>query len=116
MKFSHTFFFKIPIKSLKNLNRYSILAPNVIPEGFVDGKIVSEKVLGALDLDPNDYRLGHTKVFFKAGVLGLLEDMRDDKLKNIISNFQARIRGYLIRRNYQKLIDQRFYITMKNSK
>ena len=42
--------------------RYSILAPNVIPAGFVDGKVVSEKVLGALQLDDNDYRLGHTKV------------------------------------------------------
>lgn len=87
---------------------YSILAPNVIPPGFVDGKVVSEKVLTALQLDQNDYRLGHTKVFFKAGVLGLLEDMRDERLSKIVSNFQARIRGYLIRKNYKKLQDQRY--------
>lgn len=83
------------------------MAPNVIPPGFVDGKVVSEKVLGALQLDQNDYRLGHTKVFFKAGVLGMLEDMRDERLSKIFSNFQARIRGYLIRKNYKKLQDQR---------
>ncbi len=89
--------------------RYSILAPNAIPQGsFVDGKIVTEKVLAALQLDANDYRLGHTKVFFRAGVLGMLEDMRDERLSKIMSNFQAHIRGYLMRRNYEKLQNQRY--------
>jgi len=73
-------------------DRYSILTPNAIPAGFVDGKVVTEKVL-ALALDQNKYRLGHTKVFFRAGVLGMLEDMRDERLSKIIANFQARIRG-----------------------
>jgi len=86
--------------------RYSILAPNVIPPGFVDGKVASEKVLAALNLG-DQYRLGHTKVFFKAGILGQLEEMRDDRLSAILSNFQARIRGYLIRKNYKQLQDRR---------
>ena len=92
--------------------RYSILAPNAIPQGFVDGKVVSEKVLTALQLDDNDYRLGHTKVFFRAGVLGTLEDMRDERLAKIIANFQAFIRGYLIRRNYKTLQDQRLGLSV----
>merc|ERR1712240_606005 len=37
--------------------RYSILAPNAIPEGFVDGKKVTENILVALQLDPQEYRL-----------------------------------------------------------
>ena len=86
--------------------RYSILAPNVIPPGFVDGKVASEKVLAALNLG-DQYRLGHTKVFFKAGILGQLEEWRDDRLSAILSNFQARIRGYPIRKNYKQLQDQR---------
>ena len=45
-----------------NTYRYSILAPNAIPEGFVDGKVATEKILTSLQLDQNDYRLGHTKV------------------------------------------------------
>ena len=88
------------------LNSYSILAPNAIPSGFVDGKVASEKILAALDLGDN-YRIGHTKVFFKAGVLGQLEEMREEKLSKILSNFQARIRGYLMRGKYGKLQDQR---------
>ena len=83
------------------------MAPNAVPQGFVDGKVVTDKVLGALQLEENDYRLGHTKVFFKAGVLGNLEDMRDERLSKIISLFQAHIRGYIMRKSYKKLMDQR---------
>ncbi|BFZ03204.1 hypothetical protein BsWGS_06243 [Bradybaena similaris] len=87
--------------------RYSILAPSAIPQGFVDGKKVTENILLALQLDTAEYRLGTTKVFFKAGVLGTLEDMRDERLSKIISMFQAHIRGYLMRKSYKKLQDQR---------
>jgi len=91
--------------------RYSILAPNAIPQGFVDGKVVTDKLLTALQMDPNEYRLGTTKVFFKAGVLGMLEDMRDERLSKIITLFQANIKSYLMRRQYKKLQDQRFIFT-----
>ena len=53
------------------------------------------------------YATGQTKVFFKAGVLGRLEDQRDEKLSATIALFQAYVRGNLIRRNYQRLVDQR---------
>ncbi len=87
--------------------RYSILAPNAVPQGFVDGKIVAEKVLDALQMDENNFRIGHTKVFFRAGVLGNLEDMRDERLSRIFCLLQAWIRGYTNRRNYKQLCDQR---------
>lgn len=87
--------------------RYSILAADVVPQGFADGKQVTEKILAALQVDPNEYRIGNTKVFFKAGVLGNLEDMRDERLSKIVSLFQAWIRGYLMRRQYKRLQDQR---------
>lgn len=87
--------------------RYSILAADAVPQGFVDGKQVTEKILAALQLDPNDYRIGNTKVFFKAGVLGNLEDMRDERLSRIVALFQAWIRGYNMRKQYKRLEDQR---------
>ncbi|KAK7113251.1 hypothetical protein V1264_012571 [Littorina saxatilis] len=92
--------------------RYSILAPNAIPQGFVDGKQVTDKILTALQLDTAEYRLGTTKVFFKAGVLGMLEDMRDERLSKIIAMFQAFIRGYLVRKQYKKLQDQRIGLSV----
>ncbi|XP_048122943.1 myosin-7 [Alosa alosa] len=88
--------------------RYRILNPAAIPEGqFIDSKKCAEKLLGSLDIDHTQYRFGHTKVFFKAGLLGLLEEMRDDRLSLIITNFQARSRGYLARIEFQKLVERR---------
>ena len=54
--------------------------------------------LKALDLDPASYRIGHSKVFFRAGVLAQLEEERDLKLTEVIIQFQSRCRGYLGRR------------------
>lgn len=45
--------------------RYRILNPNAIPEGqFIDNKKAAEKLLGSLDIDHEQYKLGHTKVGF----------------------------------------------------
>ncbi|CAK6951937.1 myosin-6-like [Scomber scombrus] len=88
--------------------RYRILNPNVIPEGqFMDNKKAAEKLLGSLDIDHEQYRLGHTKVFFKAGLLGVLEEMRDDRLALIITGMQARARGLLARIEFQKIVERR---------
>uniref|UniRef100_A0A915CKM0 Myosin motor domain-containing protein n=1 Tax=Parascaris univalens TaxID=6257 RepID=A0A915CKM0_PARUN len=40
------------------------------------------------------FKVGLTKVFFKAGVLAHLEDLRDARLSQIIAGLQARIRQY----------------------
>ncbi|XP_062284529.1 myosin-7-like isoform X3 [Scomber scombrus] len=88
--------------------RYRILNPNAIPEGqFIDNKKAAEKLLGSLDIDHEQYRLGHTKVFFKAGLLGTLEEMRDDRLSLIITGIQARSRGILARIEFQKIVERR---------
>lgn len=60
----------------------------------------------ALELDPNLYRIGQSKIFFRAGVLAHLEEERDLKLSEIIIRFQAYARGMLARRNYQKRLQQ----------
>lgn len=54
--------------------------------------------LKALDLDPASYRIGHSKVFFRAGVLAQLEEERDIKLTEIIIGLQSWCRGYLGRK------------------
>uniref|UniRef100_A0A8C2ZGU2 Myosin-7-like n=1 Tax=Cyclopterus lumpus TaxID=8103 RepID=A0A8C2ZGU2_CYCLU len=88
--------------------RYRILNPNAIPEGqFIDNKKGAEKLLGSLDIDHEQYRLGHTKVFFKAGLLGVLEEMRDERLSLIITGIQARSRGLLARIEFQKIVERR---------
>ncbi|KAK7945440.1 hypothetical protein WMY93_001168 [Mugilogobius chulae] len=88
--------------------RYRILNPAAIPEGqFIDSRKGAERLLGSLDIDHNQYKFGHTKVFFKAGLLGQLEEMRDDRLSLIITGIQARSRGLLARVEFQKIVERR---------
>ncbi|XP_028904629.1 myosin-1 isoform X4 [Ornithorhynchus anatinus] len=88
--------------------RYKVLNASAIPEGqFIDSKKASEKLLGSIDIDHTQYKFGHTKVFFKAGLLGLLEEMRDEKLAQLITRTQARCRGFLMRVEYQKMVERR---------
>merc|ERR1712168_1298751 len=53
------------------------------------------------------YRLGHTIVFFRAGALAFLEEMRDDLVMNMLRKLQGeiylRVRGHEVR----KKLDQR---------
>ncbi|XP_077581880.1 myosin, heavy chain 7B, cardiac muscle, beta a [Stigmatopora nigra] len=78
--------------------RYRILNPQAIPDDqFVDSRKGAEKLLASLDIDHNQYRFGHTKVFFKAGLLGHLEEMRDKRLAIILTLLQAVGRGMLMR-------------------
>ncbi|KAK9761523.1 class II myosin [Basidiobolus ranarum] len=86
--------------------RYEILAPNVIPRGFMDGKTASHRLLEAIQLDKNQYRIGTSKVFFRAGVLAELENVRDEKLSKIVTNFQSLCRGYLARKFFHRKSDQ----------
>ncbi|KAI1882424.1 hypothetical protein AGOR_G00250560 [Albula goreensis] len=79
--------------------RYKVLNASVIPEGqFMDNKKASEKLLGSIDVDHTQYKFGHTKVFFKAGLLGTLEEMRDEKLAALVTMTQALCRGFLMRK------------------
>ncbi|XP_076000474.1 myosin heavy chain, fast skeletal muscle-like [Genypterus blacodes] len=87
---------RIPYADFKQ--RYKLLNVSVLPEGqFMDNKKASEKLLGSIDIDQNQYKCGHTKVFFKGGLLGQLEEMRDDKLSAVVTTIQAISRGYLVR-------------------
>ncbi|XP_043912232.1 myosin-4-like [Protopterus annectens] len=88
--------------------RYKVLNASAIPEGqFIDSKKASEKLLGSIDVDHTQYKFGHTKVFFKAGLLGTLEEMRDEKLAQLMTRLQALCRGYLMRVEFQKMMERR---------
>uniref|UniRef100_A0A665UT01 Myosin motor domain-containing protein n=1 Tax=Echeneis naucrates TaxID=173247 RepID=A0A665UT01_ECHNA len=88
--------------------RYKVLNASVIPEGqFIDNKKAAEKLLGSIDIDHDQYRFGHTKVFFKAGLLGTLEEMRDEKLAALVTMTQALCRGYVMRKEFVKMMERR---------
>merc|ERR1719392_591857 len=95
---------RIPFQEFRQ--RYELLTPNVIPKGFMDGKKSCEKMIVALELDPGLYRIGQSKIFFRAGVLAHLEEERDLRITDLVVKFQAYCRGLLARRNYIKRTQQ----------
>uniref|UniRef100_A0AAR2IWC3 Myosin-9 n=1 Tax=Pygocentrus nattereri TaxID=42514 RepID=A0AAR2IWC3_PYGNA len=82
--------------------RYELLTPNAIPKGFMDGKQACVLMIKALELDSNLYRIGQSKVFFRAGVLAHLEEERDLKITDVIIKFQAWCRGHVARKAFAK--------------
>ncbi|KAL6109418.1 uncharacterized protein ACO6RY_12550 [Pungitius sinensis] len=91
---------RIPFQEFRQ--RYEILTPNAIPRTFMDGKQASELMIRALELDLNLFRVGQSKVFFRAGVLAHLEEERDLKITDTIIRFQSASRGYLARKSFLK--------------
>ncbi|XP_034099085.1 myosin heavy chain, muscle isoform X25 [Drosophila albomicans] len=86
--------------------RYQILNPKGI-KGIEDPKKCTKILIESTELDEDQYRLGNTKVFFRAGVLGQMEEFRDERLGKIMSWMQAWARGYLARKGFKKLQEQR---------
>ncbi|XP_056637450.1 myosin heavy chain, muscle isoform X26 [Diorhabda sublineata] len=86
--------------------RYKILNPAGVSKES-DPKKCAAVILDATGLDSESYRLGHTKVFFRAGVLGQMEELRDDRLGKIVTWMQSWVRGYLSRKEFKKLQEQR---------
>merc|ERR1712223_1597481 len=58
-------------------SRYWILGKEEI-FGSDDNKTAVYAMMDKIGFDRERYRLGHTKVFFKAGALALLEELRDE--------------------------------------
>merc|ERR1712142_840682 len=76
--------------------RYKILAAAEVGS-IVDSKAATEIILKKIELSDSLYKIGKTKVFFKAGTLADLEDLRDEALAVVICKVQARARGKLMR-------------------
>ena len=81
--------------------RYEVLIHNM-PKGYIEGQAAARIMLEKLDLDTALYRVGLTKVFFRAGVLAELEEQRDALIRDIMSRFQSVARGFTQRRSANK--------------
>lgn len=77
--------------------RYEVLCKNM-PKGYLEGQSAARMILEKLKLDNALYRVGLTKVFFRAGVLAELEEQRDTLIGDIMSRFQSIARGFTQRR------------------
>ncbi|CAK5015482.1 unnamed protein product [Meloidogyne enterolobii] len=78
--------------------RYGILAA-AEARSSTDPKVSSanilEKLVNAKSLEAENFKVGHTKVFFKAGVLAHIEELRDKCMNDLMCMFQSACRAYL---------------------
>ena len=86
--------------------RYNIIAAKAVAKAKND-KAAAGCVMDVVKLDKEKYRLGHTKVFFRAGVGGWMEEQREDKIGSVLAWLQAGARGKASRMQFKKLQDQK---------
>merc|ERR1719187_574607 len=87
-------------------SRYNILAAKAVAKAKND-KAAAGAVLDAIKLDPEKFRLGHTKVFFRAGILGTMEEIREDRIGSVLAWLQSGARGKASRMQFKRLQDQK---------
>merc|ERR1712168_1009014 len=86
--------------------RYNILAAKAVAKAKND-KGVAGAVMDVIKLDKEKFRLGHTKVFFRAGILGFMEEVREDRIGAVLAWLQSGARGKAARMQFKKLQDQK---------
>ncbi|KAJ7621122.1 P-loop containing nucleoside triphosphate hydrolase protein [Roridomyces roridus] len=84
--------------------RYEVLTPGIIPRGYMDGREACRRMVKALELDEAIFKIGTSKIFFKAGVLAELEERRDLHLFEVFSRLQAVARMWTARRQMRKIL------------
>ena len=87
--------------------RYAILGAGKL-EPSMDLRKAAEIILANTEgFEAERYRLGKTKVFFRAGAMALLEEKRDDIVTLLIRKLQGQCLGHLRRKVYNKKKEQR---------
>ena len=87
-------------------SRYQILGAQEIANAK-DNKAGVYALLDKIEFSREKYRLGHTKIFFRAGALAALEERRDEIVIKLVQWLQGQCFGLMRRKDYKKRHDQR---------
>ena len=68
----------------------------------LDSPSFCEILLMALGLDKNDYQLGITKVFFRAGKLAFLDELTGSEYKELAPDIANKVRIWLIKKRWRR--------------
>jgi len=82
-------------------HRFIIIKPKEVYACGTDLKAAAKIILDSIEVVNDRWRLGHTKVFFRAGTVGMIEEVRDESIKAILNYVQGICRGYLGRKQYK---------------
>ncbi|XP_040566481.1 myosin-3 [Lepeophtheirus salmonis] len=91
-------------------SRYMILENSKIKSSNMKDPQKITELICTSKIDKEKFRVGHTKIFFRAGVLGYLEEVRDDIVIKLVRFLQGQIFGLLARREYSRKKKQREYL------
>ena len=91
--------------------RYQILGAEEIATAS-DNKSGVYALLDKIEFSREKYRLGHTKVFFRAGALAALEERRDEIVLKLVRWCQGECYGNIRRKDFQRRRDQRELMTV----
>ena len=87
--------------------RYAILAGGKVTKD-TDPKAAAATILESTQgFEAEKYRIGHTKVFFRAGALAMMEEARDDIVMKLTRNFQGIVRAFISRKKFSSRQKQR---------
>merc|ERR1712142_848435 len=96
--------------------RYVILhAAAKKDDDFCDWKAQSKEICAGIELEDWKHKFGHGKLFFKAGIIGDLEDDRDEKIAAILTSLQSYMRYRLALITYQDMVKRRDAIDLIQS-
>merc|ERR1719292_2852 len=87
-------------------SRYNIIGAAAVAKAKND-KAAAQAVMDIVKLDKEKFRLGHTLVFFRAGIGGWMEEQRENKIGSVLAWLQAGARGKASRMQFKKLQDQK---------
>merc|ERR1712037_542587 len=86
--------------------RYNIIGAAAVAKAKND-KAAAQAVMDIVKLDKEKFRLGHTLVFFRAGIGGWMEEQRENKIGSVLAWLQSGVRGKSSRMQFKKLQDQK---------
>merc|ERR1719278_2116943 len=86
--------------------RYNIIGAAAVAKAKND-KAAAGAIMDIVKLDKEKFRLGHTLVFFRAGIGGWMEEQRENKIGSVLAWLQAGARGKAARMQFKKLQDQK---------
>merc|ERR1712066_143452 len=87
-------------------SRYAILGAAEIASSS-DNKVAVRALMEKIAFPVEKYQLGHTKVFFRAGALAGLEEVRDTIVLKLVRFLQGQCYGFIRRKVYAVKFDQR---------
>ncbi|KAJ7966354.1 putative myosin [Quillaja saponaria] len=79
------------------VDRFGLIAPEFM-DGSYDEKTATQKILLKLKLE--NFQLGRTKVFLRAGQIGILDSRRAEVLDNAAKQIQRRLRTFIAHRDF----------------